>query len=1125
MACKNDEKWEETYTYKGSCVKWWELVTLRRKFNDLWDLLKKENRQPNVKYGFSTDEEENAKEQTEWSLADIEGFVSVRFDENGDYDEIYFRITAGDIIRRLNGLGSSYSYRNQVGGQSADFGPWIVYLNDPCYGCTGFRFQHADIPYRRTISCNCMNNGDGCFPNIDIDPEGWKAQCIWNRDLGCDAERGATPISDWQQYCHFNFDWRSAPFYQTKFGDVAKKLFAKEICAPVEKPCTVARNYCCDEFALAHYTEEFMDHSLCPQNETAIAAGRPFNEWPYRKRRLKWVSLGVTLTNPQDEQQPFDDDTFFCCDNTITGGVFKGWVTQKISAIHLTNIWDRVNNVLGGQTLRKCEYEQCDYHPEDNKDAVWKFKEKVPMFVENGDAPDIMDRKNNPNSTVPSCNNCERTDVGEPICACNFNDINGMLEEYLGARCTCIGGTRAAVEDINEKTLSMFGPVDECSCCCKIVARSKSAYLPQYGYPPFNCDSQQNTNQDTTYLNYTVQGRAVIGGTCGGYSANSKDASQTWIVNPVTGRTCYYGPEGTFFLCAPGVTNVSVQSCSAQRKVWSCGQISEQDAANYCEDVEEGQPLPESTYTESLSTPHTAEGAGNINNGIYNSIGFSEIPWGIGGDILIGGASGGNRVFRWGSVAEPFSYRDEHGTSLVGSEVKALEPILLKKITVSYKTGGRTEEEINLTKNQTYILNPPEFYGMSSLEPSCIQEFFGGGIEIKSQGGTCDEQTREPEEGDEGCTISYFGAPNCKQYSTFTYKSSYEYSDGGGGSNSYLCDRQDVCRDSNGNIIGGSSTGSSEITESGQLTQVYTAGCPTSQKCNGSVSDSITGNSNFYDCFRCKQRSVTSNGGGQFNPCTGESSCNYSVYVDGELARNDCNPPSGKRGGFCSPELNCDYSESESGSFQLDPFSDETVTFSGSNSGSVVITGTKVSAQYSSISSSSDGFGSSNFSYSCTAEYSWTGEASVDSDEDEESYGSWKSIEGYPLSWCSGGVVSSCCSGGAAYNYETASTKSTSSGSITYKISIDPTPMLLDEEIKSDAPIKQYETKYQFIVATVSTPDEDCSPVTTYESITGSFTDSSRGEVFSRDVTIPLSASLGEYSYVSHMFAFAQEVD
>lgn len=468
MSCKNDQDWEGSYVYKQDCVQWTDLVRLREKFNQVWDILKKEDRQDNVKYGYSTDEEENAKEQTRHDLATINGFVSIRFNEAGDYDEIYFRITSGSILQRLERLGSEYSYDNQVGGQSANFGPWIVYLKDPCYGCTGFRFQNADIPYTRSIACNCMDGGGygGCFPSIDIDPPGWKAQCIWTLSGGCDTSRGATPISDWQQYCNFNFDWRSSPYYQNKFGDVASKLFAKEICAPVGKPCTVSRNYCCDEYALAHYTEEFMDHSLCPENETAIAAGLPFSAWPYRLRRLKWVSLGVTLTNPQDEQQPFDDDTFFCCDNTITGGVFEGHVTQKISAIHLTNIWDRVNSMVGGKTLRTCEKEKCQFDPENPKEKdKWHFKATVPMYVEGGGTPDILDRKI-PDQFPPSpCQNCDRVDVGDPICACNFNDVNHLLDEYLQT-CECSSGNYMWVKDKEYRTLSIYGPIDDCGCCC-----------------------------------------------------------------------------------------------------------------------------------------------------------------------------------------------------------------------------------------------------------------------------------------------------------------------------------------------------------------------------------------------------------------------------------------------------------------------------------------------------------------------------------------------------------------------------------------------------------------------------------------------------------------------------------
>lgn len=478
MSCKNDQNWEGSYVYKQQCVQWTDLVTLREKFNSLWDYLKLEERQDSNKYGYSSETSEDSKEQIEHSLADIQGFCSVRFNESGNYDEVYFVITGGDIIRRIDGITNGYSYANQPSGQPANYGPWIVYLKDPCYGCTGFRFQNFDIEYSRSITCN-----DQYIPNID--PDSWKAQCIWPSCTG-----SGTVISDWQQYCHFNFDWRAQ--YAQKFGDVAKKLFAEgPICVPKDAPCTVSRNYCCNEYALAHYTEEFMDHSLCPENETAIAAGSPQSAWPYRRRRLKWVSLGVNLTNPQDEQQPFDDGTFFCCNNTITGGVFNGHVTQKISAIHLTDIWDRVNNKLGGQPLRSCSLNQCQYHYSDAPEKKWVYEEKVPMYI-SGSTPDIMDRRISQDyNTASDCNNCDKTAVGQPICACNFNDINSMLDEYMSHWTYCYEGK------YKEKNLLAIGPLENCieclgHCCCDCQCG--------FGYTKKECEDLKCEKYGPTWL-------------------------------------------------------------------------------------------------------------------------------------------------------------------------------------------------------------------------------------------------------------------------------------------------------------------------------------------------------------------------------------------------------------------------------------------------------------------------------------------------------------------------------------------------------------------------------------------------------------------------------------------------
>jgi hypothetical protein len=1085
MACKMDQDWEGSYVYKGSCVKWWQLTQLRTSFNQFWDLLKKEDREEGLKYNYITEQQEGAKEQRD-NLADIEGFCSVRFDESGNYDEIYFVITGGDIIRRIDLLATQYSYANTVGNQGTNFGPWIVYLNDPCYGCTGFRFQNFDIEYPRGITCK-----DNAIFNID--PDLWKAQCIWPSCTG-----SGTVISDWQQYCHFNFDWRASPHYQNKFGDVAKRLFySGPICVPKDRPCTVARKFCCNEYALAHYTEEYMDHSLCEENKSAIAAGLPLSAWPYRRRRLKWVSLGVTLTNPLDEQQPFNDETFFCCDNAITGGVFKGWVTQKISAIHLTDIWDRVNSMVGGQTLRDCEYNKCKYHPETNKDEKWKYKDSVPMYVQ-GDSPDIMERKI-PNSTGP-CTSCERVNVGNPICACNFNDINGVLDEYLGATCLCIGGDKASLKDDSEKTLTMFGPLSTCSCCCEVEVKTISAYSQLHGYSPL-CGGDPNDK----YLTYTFSGQGIIGGTCGGYSASERNVVRTWTIDPETGVSCYDGDEGVFMLCEPAITGGTEVSCTDTSREWDCGEMTVSEKSAYCYSEEEKKTTIRKTARESLSNPNTIESVDSRNKSALDSSSFSSLPWGVAGSVLSGYA--GNRVLQWSGGAGPFSMysKGAGGVYRVKSVIKAVNPVTIKEIT-QYESGIKTERIIPLGKGETHDIEPPSIPGASRYaEPFCGSASISTSIEQTNQSGTCREEKKKYPD---NCIPVYFTAPDCKQYAVLAFESSGTYSRGGGGS--ALCTAiydpmQGVCLASNNYSV--------SVSSNGTIKRSWAAGCPPQEQCNGTRKGSGT----TSDTTSCTNRVNPSSAKWNSDYCTGEGSCTTTSY------------------GRTTP---CNYFSFGNFDSQVDPtcgtgnctFSDSTEKFETpcstktTNSGSTTIGGTEVSStwNYSETEKCEGGFtdpgfqtcqASSSFydTRACTATYTWQNVV----EGSPELNGTWEMSKGYPMPWCSNATASDCCSPSCAYNYIGKDFKSFASGSLELTISFEA------PEIKNSQGVpqsKSYTTDYQIITAEY-TDQDDCSSRVTYQETKGSFNSSSSGGKVEQKTNVSLSAGENSSKCLHSSFA------
>lgn len=419
---------------RGECVSWSDLLSIREGYNTLWDLLKLEDRTGGIgfKYGFSSDTKKDRKEEIE-SLAIVQGFFNLTFDSFGDCYEIYFLLPPdeyatgattpyyGDGTQTLGGrlqkLGTDYWYEKNNG-----YGPWVVYLKDKCFGCTGFGLQSEKIEYHdgRTIVCGGVSK--------KIDNPSKLGQCIWRKNDSCDF----THISEVpKKLCNFNFDWREEA--DDKLIQRASGMFPVSICADPGDPCgSPSKVWCCNSYAKAYYTEEWNDQLgvVCPGDKIY--------------RRLKYISMGITGT--EDEQTEDGKEQ----------GIFEGTATQLIEAVHLMNILNRVKNKLHRAPLRKCEYDQCKSTPEDP--VTWSFKDPVPTLLPPGQEC-IGERQTLPDSRA--CNVCEKqAETGEVICACQFNEIKHIVNKYIASTCSCY-----KPESSVGKTLVSFGPTSTCDCC------------------------------------------------------------------------------------------------------------------------------------------------------------------------------------------------------------------------------------------------------------------------------------------------------------------------------------------------------------------------------------------------------------------------------------------------------------------------------------------------------------------------------------------------------------------------------------------------------------------------------------------------------------------------------------
>jgi hypothetical protein len=424
MPCKNDDGWPEggSFTEIGQCVTWDKLVAVRLSWNRVWELLKKEERAPEYRYGWGSPSGnkyspdgwktgcKNRREEIE-SLADIRGYISIRLDYWGNVDAVAFVIDGGSILNRLSYQGVACSSQSCGGcqGQESKYaytdnrgmGRWGAHLKDPCHGCTIF-----------TLDAKCdVRKEDIVYQTVILDviedyyKKGPNTACPINRHWQWLYNPSSMPVMEGMpNICGIEFDWRSSQGIQI-FKSALDLFPVKMKCADEQDPYTTIIENCCGVNAIAHWTEEWdpadqgSAYYQCPEDEIIPGAFAPGNIRRFCKRRIKYIDL-------------------------YNG--FYGHVTQIIRAKHLNHIWGMVQGL--SKTLRECKQEKCEYKHGAEKKNTWVYKDQVPQV---GKKETLQQRNAGSN-----CDYCELPKVGQPICSCEWDDLKHLLDaELTGVSC------------------------------------------------------------------------------------------------------------------------------------------------------------------------------------------------------------------------------------------------------------------------------------------------------------------------------------------------------------------------------------------------------------------------------------------------------------------------------------------------------------------------------------------------------------------------------------------------------------------------------------------------------------------------------------------------------------------
>ena len=431
MACKDDSGWPggNSPAKKDNCVKWSELITLRTKYNSVRDECAKYGINLTLGSGRPKYGDAPYKEEIE-ALAGVNGFFSIKVTPSRSVDtpENRFIITGGSINSRIPAPNSNYTYNH------SDFGPWIVYLQDPCYGCGGWKLDEGGDYYPRYKVCglNSSSAGSptaGAYDYGDLETSDCRSQDYMGRTVDHDI-------------CNFNKHWAE------DYGPMVDHCFALAhpldscICESLTgqlgqaASCDNSIEECCGQNQIKHYTnqQDSPYKGACPSLWDSV-----FCSEHYESRQVKWISSHR----------------------------YYGYVTQVITANHLNDMWSAIEPAFGGGNRTGADWSYCKSSSQYG-DGNWKWKrpDAGDSNIFTADNIDLI------RFQLRDCNRCCRPPDSGEICACQMNDLGYVLGKMMSNTCTCDSKTSEASwkgKTMWKIAVGSTPSVEDCPCfelCC-----------------------------------------------------------------------------------------------------------------------------------------------------------------------------------------------------------------------------------------------------------------------------------------------------------------------------------------------------------------------------------------------------------------------------------------------------------------------------------------------------------------------------------------------------------------------------------------------------------------------------------------------------------------------------------
>ena len=432
-ACKDDSSWPgASPAQEDNCVKWSELITLRKKYNSARDECAKYGINLTLGSGRPKYGDAPYKEEIE-ATAGVNGFFSIKVTPSKTVDtgENRFIVMGGSLLNRIPAPNANYTYDH------SDFGPWIVYIQDACYGCGGWKLEEGGDYYPRYKVCgpNSSSAGSptaGSYDYGDIETSDKRSQNFMGRTVD-------------HEICNFAKHWAEPDHYQPMIDHCFALAHPLDTCicgipagqlGQLNAACALSKEECCGQYQYKHYTnhQDSGYSGMCPQLWDSV-----FCSAHYESRQVKWISSHR----------------------------YSGYVTQVIKAKHINDMWTAIKPAFGGGNRTGADWTYCKSSGQYG-DGKWKWKREDPNNADTFTADNIDLVR----FQLRDCNRCCRPPDPDKICACHINDLSYVLGKMIGNTCVCDAKTSEASWKGKTMWKIVVGgtpSIEECPCfeaCC-----------------------------------------------------------------------------------------------------------------------------------------------------------------------------------------------------------------------------------------------------------------------------------------------------------------------------------------------------------------------------------------------------------------------------------------------------------------------------------------------------------------------------------------------------------------------------------------------------------------------------------------------------------------------------------